>query len=216
MQLILIGGRHDSLKCQKQLVSIFRELVKSHPSPEFVAVEHNEEVFKTTLLVQRSIQSLPDTKLKFLSKTLTIPEMDQVAKCIAYEADSHIPFYPKTMTLWLDDKRELSERDIKAAGSLLYNKLAFVAEFKRTSDLDFTKLDLIEEYTKIELDEPSTPKPNPARDSMWVESLIPHLSEDIDKYAFIIVGNDHTQERGGHLRPLLRGLHHGITIRRTC
>ena len=64
MNLILIGGVHHTLTCQEKLNEIFSKYRKSHPSPQFVAVEYNEEIFNTFIISQRSAGELCKKKIK--------------------------------------------------------------------------------------------------------------------------------------------------------
>lgn len=215
MRLVLIGGVHDSFECRVNLVRILNELAEKEPFPKFVAVEYGEDFFNENINPQRSLAALSTPKEESVRRYLSTDEMTRIADVVAYDAVSHLDVFPNVPTIWLDNKREYSDIETQSAGSLLYNKMVSVINFKTKYQGDSSKIDLIDEYTKTELDEVGPPNRNILRDEMWVEEMAPHLTLDLGEYGIVIVGADHTKNDDGLLRPRLRKLGHGLRILRT-
>jgi|GEM_PF-3137358 len=212
MNLILIGGVHNFLTCREKLREILGLFSKVKKNPEFIAVEYGESFFEEYIRPQRSIEVLSESQIKQYEGVLSIEDIKRIVPCIASDAVEHKEFFPDVPTVWLDNERPYNDDHKKSAQNMLVFKLGNVKDFSSQSPLDFSKVDLIEAFKAHELEYKSDVKPSPDRDAMWVDELKPHLVPDIDKYAFLIVGEKHTRKTKGLLRQLLRELGHGISI----
>lgn len=221
MVIVLIGGVHEYFSCKDKLISILAGLSKMDRPPKFVAVEYGESFFKEHILPQRSTNALekrPEYYQRTIKSVLSKKEMEIGAEYVAYDGVCHKDFFPEVPTVWLDDKRPVEDGHIQAANSMLYNRLASIAAFKRKTH-NFLKLSynaLFEAIKKTELGTAKSLPPNPERELLWIKELEPHLTEDSEEYGIAIVGAAHTKDEEGLLHNLLKKRGHKVLVQLTC
>ncbi|WP_319582465.1 hypothetical protein [uncultured Pseudodesulfovibrio sp.] len=212
MNIVLIGGVHDSFVCQERLLEVLRQLSESKGVPEFVAVEYGESFYGEYISPQRAVSGMKPSRQEFLQDKISVQNMERVAGVVAYDAITHKSVFPDSPTIWLDNGRNFGEFERQAAGSLLSNKVMAVLDYAEKEGIDPNSQELIEKFMEVELDEVGEPIVNTDRDAMWVDELATCLVPDAEKYAIVIVGENHTEKGEGLLRQRLRRLGHGISI----
>ncbi|QJB55928.1 hypothetical protein [Pseudodesulfovibrio sp. zrk46] len=215
MKIVMIGGAHDFLVCHENLIAVFEKLQRKHPTPEFIALEYDKKIFEDYIVPQRNSLDACKDRNTLYSDLLSDDEIRSISACIGYDGDTHKDYFPTSEEVWLDEGATFDFRNMPCS-SMVYNKLASVTEAIRTGHISRERGDLIEQYKQIEAGGLKLGHGrNIERDANWIERLEPYLTLDIDKYAFVIVGADHTREAHGLLRQRLRALGHGIEIFRT-
>lgn len=213
MNIILIPCRHHTLYCKDNIILILKEIALSK-QPKFIAVEYNKTLFQNHIITNANVESLERTRRDFLSNKLSQPEFDAIAESIACEGYAHKDVFPDTPTVWLDNRRELDDVDIRSAqGSLFYNKALSVINYLDNNSSENSGRELVIESEICDLETPDTTPDNPDRDGMWENELAEHLELSINEIGIVIVGSNHTRDRKGLIRQRLRSKFHGITIK---
>ncbi len=212
MLIIMIGVLHDSTSCHKKATEIFSELKTTHPSPKFIAVEHDKDIFETKIVPLRSAKSHCKEFNKEFSRIISDDEIDIIAQSIGFDGDVHKESFGDSNVVWLDEGRKM-EIDIfkRPCGSLIYNRLVRFMIHARAGRLPAQGADRIAEYERLE-DAIATKLYNSERDARWLEILKPHLTDGEEDYAFIVVGGMHTETTSGVIRELLEKENHTIQV----
>ena len=103
MELFIAGINHNDFLGRKKLASWLAILSEENAdSPAFVATEWDEEIFKQVKEQRGTFRSLVKTEWPNASRDL----LDTFALGLAYEADTHLEFFPDAKIVWLEHERE--------------------------------------------------------------------------------------------------------------
>ena len=165
----MIGGAHDSLGSLLQTEALLDKLSEKYPSPKFVAVEYDEQMFQEKIVKLRSAFHCCKMRNKEIEKYVSDEELELLASCIGYDGDIHKKYYPESTTIWLDTGREAPQGYFaKECGSQLYNKIAKYLQFVKENALSDAPIDRIQKYLECENDDIDQ-LCDGERDSKWLD-----------------------------------------------
>jgi hypothetical protein len=183
-----------------------------YPSPKFVAVEYDEQMFLEKIVKLRSVFHSCKERNREIEKYVSDEELELLSSCIGYDGDIHKKYYTESTTIWLDVGREAPQGYFsKECGSQLYNKIANYLQFVKENALSDAPIDRIQKYLEHENDGPDQ-QCDGERDRKWFDILAPHLVVPNEEYSFIIVGFLHTEDKDGRIRKILEQHGHSVEV----
>ena len=218
MNLYFAGIHHGDPFC---VVNLRDYLDRIHANitvkPDFIAVEWGQNCFETFVQEQRKIFG-GFIRTDPLLKNLSLESIDLLTNLIGYEADTHKDIFPDVNTLWLDNYRNLDDRNLPNIAKNNFTRIKGVAEsLSRPISEDYL-LTKISESCEWYWDKPSKDEIEEDfllklkygehdfdRDETWANLIIDEIEKNgFDNFGIIIVGAEHTVFESRYLANLLK------------
>lgn len=187
IDLYLIGVNHSDPLHRRELLCRIRTLAEQNPgAPAFIAVEYDEDTFEWIVKQRPKFRLL----LKEKWPDLTVDELDNLEKSLAYDGDSHLDIFPEAQTVWLDSGRPFPphwDRDSPCAASERFDHYQGCLENNSLHG----NLPLLSECLRTEAI--MNPKGS-NRDRTFAELILAALATYSPGWAFSITGAAHAQK----------------------
>ena len=187
IDLYLIGVNHSDPLQRRELLCLIRTLAEENPgAPAFIAVEYDKDIFEWIVRQRPKFRLL----LKEKWPDLTVDELDDLDKSLAYDGDSHLDIFPEAQTVWLDSGRPFPphwDRDSPCVVSERFNHFQDCLKHKSLHEnLPFLSECVRNEanYTRMDSD----------RSRKFAEMILAALAAHSPGWAFSITGAAHAKE----------------------
>ncbi|MBN2170675.1 MAG: hypothetical protein JW819_05045 [Candidatus Krumholzibacteriota bacterium] len=196
MTLFVAGINHLDVLGRTKLSLWLHDLsVNVEGKPAFVAIEFDKETF-SVLIKQRPIL-LNLAKARW--PTLAEETYEVLARSIAYEGDSHIPFFPRAPIIWLDEDREVTDP------SKIHEYAKRRQEYYEPRAPACESASFLESLSRAAWnDDSTTNEERRARDPVFAQRIISaSKAQHADSWAIAIVGYNHASDEKGRMIDLL-------------
>lgn len=194
--LRIAGINHKDPAMRHRLIELLNEYFAKYKTPDFIAVEWDENVFSAVLAKREELRGL----LK--GEWPNIPEklLNTLVQSLGYEGDAHLDVYPNVDTVWLDQGRKDYGSDFteKFAKWRLRDYRRFLGTCCIDSPHALSRLS--ESASKVDC-----PRYDP-RDRIFADAIRKRSILGGNDWAIAIVGDDHARTGGGSMRDLLAAM----------
>lgn len=189
MILRIAGIQHFDVTARERLVGWLRSCGSEFGAPEYVAVEHRQDIFDEIKRQRTEFRRMLTSRWPLLSPSV----VEKMTMSLGYEGDAHSEVFPDVEVLWLDEEREASENLIRdyAKGRLeLYQSYLpnRVAEMD-----DAAVLRALRQADAAILDARLPPVRGCERDLKFAEVILKRIAMGGTGWGCIIVGKSHAR-----------------------
>jgi hypothetical protein len=202
--LRIAGINHMDPAMRGRLINLLAAHKVKFGSPDFIAVEWDERVFKSVSAKRERFRSLLKREWPNFSEKL----LNILVLSLGYEGDSHLQVYPGVEILWLDQGRQypLGFKEKCAEWRLRDYKRYLKALPANASETEI--------LSQMRQAASNVPPPQPCgRDKRFADAIKNKSIGGARGWAIAIVGDDHARRDGGSMRGHLEMMGYKCEVR---
>ncbi len=194
--LRIAGINHKDPAMRQRLIELLTDYYGKYETPDFIAVEWDEDVFKAVMAKREEFRGL----LKEEWPNITEKLLNTLVQSLGYEGDAHLGVYPNVDTVWLDQGRKDYGSDF--IENLAKRRLRDYRKFLGTCCINAPDAlsRISESASKVDC-----PRYDP-RDRIFADAIRNNSIVGGNDWAIAIVGDDHARMGGGSVRDLLAAM----------
>lgn len=194
MIFYVAGVNHNDLRGRERLRLWLQSIFDTENGPpNFIAIEWDSDVFEKIKNQRKQFRELFQNKWPSLS----LDDLNIIESSLGYEGDSHNEIFPKAEIIWLDNDRMVEESKVRNYATDRFTLIrGFVNNYLTHFDLD--------SLSKIAWEIAKNNERNSEeRDKKFANMILKKIQKGDGKWAIIIVGAEHAENREGSMRMLL-------------
>ncbi len=192
MKIFIAGIVHFDVLGPDKLKKWLKETLDNNGcSPEFVAVEWDEPIFKQIISQRGLIREYAKTAWP----KATSEFLDKIEFSLGYEGDTHKHIFPKVDTLWLDQNRPIPDSTI--VSQYARDRMKIYKNYIRETSQDFGHNTLMHMSKEAWARSSPTEAEGSERDRKFSKAIMSRLNQSNSNWSIVVVGAKHARSSNG-------------------